>query len=455
MAYDMIQQPQQILSPSAVEKHPPSGDLCLQRLGQFINHLQYQQRDNSMSSWRMFVETFFARQAKKRWCFSSYEKVGTHMHGVKENVSFKGAWRCNICGSESGKGFEAVFEALPRLYQIEFQSGIMDEPLSLGMLRQYRLLSGMTMIVDENTSQESVFNYHRVIHKGQLCIIFTPTLKIYSWEFCVRQHEKYVLYKMVETKADKLMQVFQMYKAAASGSGSTVASSGVSEAIYETFTEASCELARSLELPPLNVYGYADQFAQCLELADVASRMVELMDFSQKYNMGAIESLNTYHVQVAAAKLQTPKMHKVEQPRCLSVDPKDNLVALEFLNNDLSIADNFRQTKNMAFQIPMPTARNPDVKRSLPPHQQQLQLLQNCDLQAFQVHQQLQSIFNNNLEASEQLRKSHNMNGNVATCEVLNGRIINTGDCSSSISKEPLLNGEQRRCMNLPNSTFQ
>ncbi|PWA46309.1 SEUSS-like 1 [Artemisia annua] len=56
------------------------------------------------------------------------------------------AWQCDICGSKSGRGFEATFEVLPRLNEINFGSGVIDELLFLELPREYIFSSGIIVL---------------------------------------------------------------------------------------------------------------------------------------------------------------------------------------------------------------------------------------------------------------------------------------------------------------------
>ncbi|CAI0382185.1 unnamed protein product, partial [Linum tenue] len=51
-----------------------------------------------------------------------------------------------ISGSKSGRGFEATFEVLPRLNEIKFGSGVIDELLFLDLPRECRFSSGIMML---------------------------------------------------------------------------------------------------------------------------------------------------------------------------------------------------------------------------------------------------------------------------------------------------------------------
>ena len=116
---------------------------------------------------------------------------------------------------------EATFEVLPRLNEIKFGSGVIDELLYLDLPRECRLSSGVMMLEYGKAVQESVYEQLRVVREGQLRVIFTPDLKVYifshfdcctvvifflnllhmfqilSWEFCARHHEELLPRRLV------------------------------------------------------------------------------------------------------------------------------------------------------------------------------------------------------------------------------------------------------------------
>lgn len=73
---------------------------------------------------------------------------------------------------------EASFEVLPRLNEIKFGSGVIDELLFLDSPREWRFPSGIMMLEYEKVVQESVYEQLRVVREGQLRIIFTHELKV-------------------------------------------------------------------------------------------------------------------------------------------------------------------------------------------------------------------------------------------------------------------------------------
>ncbi|KHN25176.1 Transcriptional corepressor SEUSS [Glycine soja] len=179
--------------------------VCARRLMQYLYHQRQRPNDNSIAYWRKFVAEYYSPRAKKRWCLSLYSNVGHHALGVFPQAAMD-AWQCDICGSKSGRGFEATYEVLPRLNEIKFGSGVIGELLFLDLPREIRL-------------EESVYEPLHVVREGQLHIIFTQNLKILSWEFYARCHEELLPQRLVAPQVNQLIQVAQKCQ-------STIAESG-------------------------------------------------------------------------------------------------------------------------------------------------------------------------------------------------------------------------------------
>lgn len=74
---------------------------------------------------------------------------------------------------------EATFEALPRLNEIKFGSGVIDELLFLDFPRECRFPSGLMILECAKAVQENVYEQLRVVQEGQLRIIFSSDLKVH------------------------------------------------------------------------------------------------------------------------------------------------------------------------------------------------------------------------------------------------------------------------------------
>lgn len=73
---------------------------------------------------------------------------------------------------------ETTVEVLPRLCQIKYASGTLEELLYVDMPHEYLNPSGHIVLEYAKAIQESVFEQLRVVRDGQLRIVFTPDLKV-------------------------------------------------------------------------------------------------------------------------------------------------------------------------------------------------------------------------------------------------------------------------------------
>ncbi|CAK7337202.1 unnamed protein product [Dovyalis caffra] len=316
------QMQQQAMQPASALKRPFDGGICARRLMQYLYHQRQRPAENTFAYWRKFVGEYYSPRAKKRWCLSLYENVGHHALGVFPQAAME-AWQCDICGSKSGRGFEATFEVLPRLNEIKFGSGVIDELLFLDMPREFRLPSGIMMLEYAKAVQESVYEQLRVVREGQLRIIFTHDLKILSWEFCARRHEELLPRRVVAPQVNQLLQVAQKCQTTIAESGSE----GVSQQDLQTNSNmvltAGRQLAKSLELQSLNDLGFSKRYVRCLQISEVVNSMKDLIDFCREQKAGPIEGLKSYPRHATAAKLQMQKMQEMEQLASVQGLPTD------------------------------------------------------------------------------------------------------------------------------------
>ncbi|KAG5013026.1 hypothetical protein JHK86_025287 [Glycine max] len=241
---------QQVMQPSSAGKRPyDSGvsGVCARRLMQYLYHQRQRPNDNSIAYWIKFVAEYYSPRAKKRWCLSLYSNVGHHALGVFPQAAMD-AWQCDICGSKSGRGFEATYEVLPRLNEIKFGSGVIDELLFLDLPRETRFPSGAMMLEYAKAVQESVYESLRVVREGQLRIIFTQDLKILSWEFCARRHEELLPRRLVAPQVNQLIQVAQKCQSTIAESGADWVSQQDLQTNSNMVLTAGRQLAKILEL---------------------------------------------------------------------------------------------------------------------------------------------------------------------------------------------------------------
>ncbi|KAK9292107.1 hypothetical protein L1049_020065 [Liquidambar formosana] len=315
-------QQQGMQQPVSATKRSSDGGVCARRLMQYLYHQRQRPPDNTIAYWRKFVTEYYSPRAKKRWCLSLYDNVGNHALGVFPQATMD-AWQCDICGSKSGRGFEATFEVLPRLNEIKFGSGVIDELLFLDLPRECRYGNGIMTLEYGKAVQESVYEQLRVVREGQLRIIFTHDLKILSWEFCARRHEELLPRRLVAPQVNHLVQVAQKCQSTIAESGSD----GVSQQDLQTNSNmvltAGRQLARSLELQSLNDLGFSKRYVRCLQISEVVNSMKDLIDFCGEHKLGPIEGLKNYPRHASAAKLQMQKMQEVEQLASVQGLPTD------------------------------------------------------------------------------------------------------------------------------------
>ncbi|CAA7403671.1 unnamed protein product [Spirodela intermedia] len=272
-------------------RHPSDTNICARRLMQYIYHQRHRPPENNILYWRKFVNEYYASGAKKRWCLSLHNNVGCHTLGSFPQVAMD-SWHCNICGSKSGKGFEASFEVLPRLNKIKFDSGVLDELLFLDLPRESKLPSEMMLLEYAKATLQSIHENLHVIQEGQLQIIFTADLKILSWDFCVRRHEELLPRRLVAPQVNQFGQVAQKYQSGVSENGSAGLSPQDLRAYLNMFMVAGRHLARSLESHSLNDLGFSRRYVRCLQISEVVNCMKDLIDFSWEQKIGPIDALH-------------------------------------------------------------------------------------------------------------------------------------------------------------------
>ncbi|XP_058223943.1 probable transcriptional regulator SLK2 isoform X2 [Rhododendron vialii] len=296
---------------------PHDAGICSRRLMQYVYHLRHRPPDNSLAYWRKFVANYYAPGAKERWCLSLYDNIGGHALGVFSRSAT--AWHCGICGSKSGKGFEAVFEILPRLIKIKFESGVIDELLFLDFPHEVRFPSGLMMLRYGKAVQESVYEQFRVVREGQLRIIFSPDLKILSWEFCAQHHEELVPRSLVAPQVNQLIEAAKKCQGTTEAVRSNAVSAQYLQSSCNVFVKEGRRLTGNLELLLVNDLGFPKRYVRFFQIAEVVNNMKELMTFSRDNKIGPIESLKTYPRKETTG--QAKKMHETERLASAAVSP--------------------------------------------------------------------------------------------------------------------------------------
>ncbi|CAA2979504.1 Hypothetical predicted protein [Olea europaea subsp. europaea] len=258
---------------------------CARRLTHYMYQQQHRPEDNNIEFWRKFVAEYFAPNAKKRWCVSMYGS-GRQAAGVFP----QDVWHCEICNRKPGRGFEATVEVLPRLFKIKYESGILEELLYVDMPREYQNLSGQIVLDYSKAIQESVFEQLRVVRDGQLRIVFSPDLKICSWEFCARRHEELIPRRLLIPQVSQLGAAAQKYQAATQNASTNVSVSELQNNC-NMFVASARQLAKALEVPLVHDLGCTKRYVRCLQISEVVNSMKDLIDFSRETGTGPVESL--------------------------------------------------------------------------------------------------------------------------------------------------------------------
>ncbi|CAK9313532.1 unnamed protein product [Citrullus colocynthis] len=277
--------PQQNLSLRSPVKPGYEPGMCARRLTHYMYHQQHRPEDNNIDFWRKFVNEYFAPHAKKKWCVSMYGS-GRQTTGVFP----QDVWHCEICNRKPGRGFEATAEVLPRLFKIKYESGTMEELLYLDMPREYHNASGQIVLDYAKAIQESVFEQLRVVRDGQLRIVFSPDLKICSWEFCARRHEELIPRRLLIPQVSHLGAAAQKYQSAIQNASSNLSTPELQNNC-NMFVASARQLAKALEVPLVNDLGYTKRYVRCLQISEVVNSMKDLIDYSKETGIGPMDSL--------------------------------------------------------------------------------------------------------------------------------------------------------------------
>ncbi|VFQ91569.1 unnamed protein product [Cuscuta campestris] len=263
--------------------------MCARRLTNYMYQQQHRPEDNSMDFWRKFVAEYFAPNAKKKWCVSMYGS-GRQTTGVFP----QDVWHCEICNRKPGRGFEATVEVLPRLFKIKYESGTLEELLYVDMPCEYQNSSGQIVLDYAKAIQESVFEQLRVVRDGQLRIVFSPDLKIVSWEFCARRHEELIPRRLLIPQVSHLGAAAQKYQTATTQNASSNISVPDLQNNCNMFVASARQFAKALEVPLVNDLGYTKRYVRCLQISEVVNSMKDLIDYSREMGTGPMESLSKF-----------------------------------------------------------------------------------------------------------------------------------------------------------------
>nr|CAD1818186.1 unnamed protein product [Ananas comosus var. bracteatus] len=318
---NLPQQRNQMQSLPARTQVKPSYEpgMCARRLTHYMYHQQHRPEDNNIEFWRKFVAEYFAPHAKKRWCVSLYGN-GRQTTGVFP----QDVWHCEICNRKPGRGFETTVEVLPRLFQIKYASGTLEELLYVDMPREYQNASGQVILDYAKAVQESVFEQLRVVREGQLRIVYSPDLKICSWEFCARRHEELIPRRLLIPQVSQLGAVVQKYQNAAQNASPGLFSQDLQNTC-NSFVASARQLAKSLEVPLVNDLGYTKRYVRCLQISEVVNSMKDLIDYSRETRSGPMDSLINFPRRPSASSVINPQpIRRPEEQPSISQNATQN-----------------------------------------------------------------------------------------------------------------------------------
>ncbi|KAF2296619.1 hypothetical protein GH714_000610 [Hevea brasiliensis] len=359
--------------------------MCARRLTHYMYQQQHRPEDNNIEFWRKFVAEFFAPHAKKKWCVSMYGS-GRQTTGVFP----QDIWHCEICNRKPGRGFEATVEVLPRLFKIKYESGTLEELLYVDMPREYQNSSGQIVLDYAKAIQESVFEQLRVVRDGQLRIVFSPDLKICSWEFCARRHEELIPRRLLIPQVSQLGAAAQKYQAACQNASSNLSVPDLQNNC-NMFVASARQLAKALEVPLVNDLGYTKRYVRCLQISEVVNSMKDLIDYSRETGTGPMESLakfprrtsvsSGFHSQAQQPEEQLQQQQQQTMPQNSNSDQSSvQAVGMQIaasngvstVNNSLSTIPSpgssstvpQAQSNPSAFQSPTPSSSNNPTQAS-------------------------------------------------------------------------------------------
>ncbi|VAI69202.1 unnamed protein product [Triticum turgidum subsp. durum] len=246
---------------------PVESGLCSRRLMQYLYHKRYRPDNNPITYWRKLIDEYFAPRSRERW-----------VHGVV-------------------------------IFVIHIRGKDMDEYLFLDMPNEFRLPNGLLLLEHTKVVQKSIYDHQHVTHEGQLRIIFTPELKIMSWEFCSRKHDEYVTRKFLTEQVTHMLRATQSYQATVTKNGPAGLSNDEAQKACNEFASASRQLAKNIDHHSLNEHGLSKRYVRCLQISEVVNHMKDLIEFSHKNKLGPIEGLKNYPKQTAGPKLTVQNLH--------------------------------------------------------------------------------------------------------------------------------------------------
>ncbi|CAL9754038.1 unnamed protein product [Musa acuminata subsp. burmannicoides] len=280
--------------------------ICARSLTHYMYRKQHRPHDNNIGFWRELVAEYFTPNAKRRWCVSLYEN-GPQTTGVFP----QDIWQCEICNRKPARGVVTNVEVLPRLLQIKYASGILEELLYVDMPQEYQNAAGQIVLQYAKAVQESVFEQLRVAREGHLRIVFSPELKICSWEFCARHHEEFIPRRLFMPQVNRLNALVQEYQNSVQNSTFGL-SAWELERTCKLLMETAGQLVKALEVPVVNDLANKKCYLRCLQILEVLDSMKDLIDYSIQTGTGPIDSLINFPKRTASSSVLHSQ--QVQQP---------------------------------------------------------------------------------------------------------------------------------------------
>ncbi|XP_050203471.1 transcriptional corepressor SEUSS-like isoform X2 [Mercurialis annua] len=253
---------------------------CAFQLTQYLYQQRHRPTDNNIEFWHKFVSDFFTNDAKKRLCVSAYLNRSLS----SDSTGSSQGWHCEFCNQKAFRGYEAIAEALPRLFQIKYERPTLEELLYVDMPHESQNSSGQVVLRYEQARQEGVYENLRMIRDGQLRVVFSPDLKIGSWEFCAQRHEELIPRNLIKTKARQLVDAAQKCRFS-SENALWLFEPGL-ENTFIGVNESASHLTEALETSLFTGYGYSLRYIRYLQVLMIDNSLQEAMDFSRVSGKG-------------------------------------------------------------------------------------------------------------------------------------------------------------------------
>ncbi|XP_073123876.1 probable transcriptional regulator SLK3 [Henckelia pumila] len=266
------------------EYKPGSG---AQRVNEFVLELRNRPKDNNIEFWKKLVADFFVTSAKKRWCLSLYRK-----DKQIETLFSKAVWKCDLCKEKAGCGFEISGEPLARLYKIKFDTGVSEEHFRTGAPSELRDESGHIFVRYSEAVEETEYQQVRIVRYGQLRVVFSPDLKICSWDFCARNHEEFIRRDSLSSQVHQLGAAVQNYQISAQDVSSVPL--GELRQNSDMFVTSAYQMVDALKMPFISQIGMVKRFVRCLQISEVLNIMNDLMLYSRAHGIRPMECMTKF-----------------------------------------------------------------------------------------------------------------------------------------------------------------